>query len=58
MKKNIWLIIGFIIYILLLVVDRFVYKLPNYVYIITCLIVIILIIVGLINDKKDINKKS
>ena len=52
MKKNIWLIIGFIIYILLLVVDRFVYKLPNYVYIITGLIVIVLIIVGLINDKK------
>lgn len=52
MKKNIWLIIGFIIYILLLVVDRFVYKLPNYVYIIIGLIVIILIIVGLINDKK------
>ncbi len=52
MKKNIWLIIGFIIYILLLVVDRLIYKIPDYIYIIIGLIIIILIFIGLIKERK------
>lgn len=52
MKERSWLIsLGAIIYIILTGIDRFVYKIPNYVYIPIAIIGIGLIIIGFIKDK-------
>lgn len=52
MKEKDWLVsLGIIIYIVLSGVDRFVYKIPDYLYIPFAIIGIVLIIIGIIKDK-------
>ena len=52
MKEKSWFIrLGIIIYIILTGIDRFIYKVPNYVYIPIAIIEIVLIIIGFINNK-------
>jgi len=55
MKERSWFIsLGIIIYIILTGIDRFVYKLPNYVYIPIAIIGVALIIIGFIKDKNKL----
>lgn len=54
--KNILIAIGILGYIILSVIDKFIYKLPDIIYIVVALILFILILVGGIKIKKDINK--
>ena len=56
MKKSLLPILGIIIYIILAVFDKFILKVPDYIYISVGLLSIILIIIGLIKDRK--NKKA
>ena len=52
MKKN-WLIsLGILIYIVLSGIDRFIFKVPNYLYIPIAIIGITIIIAGFRTDKK------
>lgn len=52
MKERSWLIsLGIIIYIILTGIDKFVWKVPNYVYIPIAIVGIVLIIIGFIKDK-------
>ena len=44
--------IGILMYIILSLVDRFIYKIPNFVYIPLAILGIVLIIVGFIAEKK------
>ena len=44
--------IGILLYVVLSVVDRFFYKIPDYVYIPLAILGIVIIIVGFIIDKK------
>lgn len=52
MDSTILRIIGILMYIILSVVDRFIYKIPDYVYIPLAILGIILIIIGFIIEKK------
>ena len=54
--KNILIAIGILGYIILSIVDKFIYKLPDVIYVVVALILFILILVGGIKIKKDINK--
>lgn len=54
MNKNYFLVGGFVIYLLLTIVDRLIAELPDYIYIIISLIAIVLVIIGIITDKKNI----
>ena len=54
--KNILIIIGILGYVILSVIDKFIYKLPDIIYIVVVLILFVLILVGGIKIKKDINK--
>ena len=54
--KNILIAIGILGYIILSVIDKFIYKLPDVIYIVVALILFVLILVGGIKIKKDINK--
>ena len=54
--KNILITIGILGYVILSVIDKFIYKLPDIIYIVVALILFILILVGGIKIKKDINK--
>lgn len=57
MKERSWLIsIGVVIYILLSGVNRFIYKVPNYIYIPIAIIAIVFILVGFIKDRNKYNK--
>lgn len=55
-NKSLLPILGIIIYIVLSIIDKLVLKIPDYVYISVGLLSIILIIIGLIKDRK--NKKK
>ena len=48
---------GILIYILMSTIDKFYYKLPNYIYIIVGILAIILIIIGFIIDRNNKNCK-
>lgn len=50
-NKNYLIIIGIIIYILMSGVDRFVYHIPNVVYIPAAILGIVLILTGFFSDK-------
>lgn len=52
MKERSWLVsIGIMIYVILSVVDRFIYEIPDYIYIPIAVIGIIIIIIGFVKDK-------
>ena len=44
--------IGIIIYIILSIINKFIIRVPNYIYISVGLLAIILIIVGIIKERK------
>lgn len=52
-EKSIIGSIGILLYILMSTIDRFYFKLPDYIYIIVGILSIILIIIGFIIDKKN-----
>ena len=52
-KKDVYIYIGIIIYIIMSGIDRFVYHIPNVVYIPIAIIGIALILIGFFKDKKD-----
>lgn len=51
--KSIIGMFGILIYILMSTIDKFYYKLPNYIYIVVGIISIILIIAGFIAEKNQ-----
>lgn len=51
-KKNIFISVGFIIYISLFILNKFVYELPDIIYVVIALTSFILIIIGIIKNKK------
>ena len=48
--------LGILLYVVLSLIDRFFYKIPDYVYIPLAVLGIVIIIVGFVVDKKN-NKK-
>lgn len=50
--------IGILIYVLLSIVDRFLYRMPDYIYILVAVIGIFIIIFGFIYDKVEHNLKK
>ena len=48
--------LGILLYVVLSLIDRFFYKIPNYIYIPLMVLGIVIIIVGFVIDKKN-NKK-
>lgn len=48
--------IGILLYVVLSLIDRFFYKIPDYIYIPLMVLGIVIIIVGFVIDKKN-NKK-
>ena len=48
--------LGILLYVVLSLIDRFFYKIPDYVYIPLMVLGIVIIIVGFVIDKKN-NKK-
>lgn len=51
-NKSLLPILGIIIYIILSIIDKFVLKVSDYVYISLSIIAMILIIIGLIKDRR------
>ena len=51
-KFNYFGSIGIILYIVISLIDRAIYKLPDLVYIVCLLVAIIFIVIGIILDKK------
>lgn len=51
-EKSILPAIGIVIYILLSLIDRIIVDIPDYIYISVGLIAIVIIIIGLIKDRK------
>ena len=49
-------ILGILLYVVLSLIDRFFYKIPDYIYIPLMVLGIVIIIVGFVIDKKN-NKK-
>jgi len=56
--KNILIAIGILGYVILSVIDKFIYKLPDVIYIVVALILFVLILVGGIKIKKILTNKS
>ena len=56
--KNILIAIGILGYVILSVIDKFIYKLPDIIYIVVALILFVLILVGGIKIKKILTNKS
>ena len=52
-KRNLFIIFGLIIYVVSSFVDRFVYKIPDYLFIILSLVEIACVITGIIIRKKE-----
>ncbi len=48
--------LGILLYVVLSLIDRFFYKIPDYIYIPLLVLGIVIIIVGFVMDKKN-NKK-
>lgn len=55
-KFNYFGSIGIILYIVISLIDRAIYKLPDLVYILFMLVAIALVIVGIVIDKKNKRK--
>ena len=51
-QKNIYPSVGMLIYIVLAFIDRILIDIPDYIYISLGLIAIVLIIIGIIKDRK------
>lgn len=51
-ERNIFIYIGIVIYIIMSGIDRFVYHIPNVVYIPIAILGIALILIGFFKDKK------
>lgn len=51
-ERNIFIYIGIVMYIIMSGIDRFVYHIPNVVYIPTEILGIALILIGFFKDKK------
>ena len=52
-NQNIFISLGIVIYIVMSGIDKFVYRLPNMVYIPIVILGIILILIGFLKIKKD-----
>lgn len=52
-EKNIFIYIGIIIYIIMSGIDRFVYHIPNMIYIPIAILGIALILIGFFKDKNN-----
>lgn len=52
-NQNIFISFGIVIYIVMSGIDKFVYRLPNMVYIPIAILGIILILIGFLKIKKD-----
>lgn len=53
-KNNIFIIIGFLIYLILSITDRFFLKINPYIYIPIALFGILFIIIGIFKDRKKL----
>jgi len=51
-KRNKFVTIGILIYIVSSVISRFILKIPDYIYVPIALIAIVLIFIGLIKERK------
>ena len=51
-NKSILPIIGIVIYIILSIIDKFIIKVSDYIYIIVGISCIIIIVIGIIKDRK------
>lgn len=57
MENKQWLrSIGMIIYIVFSAIDRFIYKMPDYLYILMAIIVMICFVISFIKDRKENEK--
>lgn len=56
-KFNYFGSIGIILYIVISLVDRAIYKMPDLIYILFILVAITLVIVGIVIDRKNKGKK-
>ena len=56
-KFNYFGSIGIILYIVISLVDRAIYKMPELIYILFMLVAITLVIVGIVIDRKNKGKK-
>lgn len=56
-NQNIFISLGIVIYIVMSGIDKFVYRLPNMVYIPIAILGIILILIGFLKIKKTIIDK-
>lgn len=56
-KFNYFGSIGIILYIVISLVDRAIYKMPDLIYILFMLVAITLVIVGIVIDRKNKGKK-
>jgi len=52
-KRNKFVTIGILIYIVSSVISRFILKIPDYIYVPIALIAIVLIFIGLIKERKN-----
>ena len=52
-ERNIFIYIGIVIYIIMSGIDRFVYHIPNMIYIPIAILGIAFILIGFFKDKKD-----
>lgn len=52
-ERSIFIYLGIVIYIIMSGIDRFVYHIPNVVYIPVTILGIALILIGFFKDKKD-----
>jgi len=56
-KFNYFGSIGIILYIVISLIDRAIYKMPDLIYILFMLVAITLVIVGIVIDRKNKGKK-
>lgn len=52
-KSNIFTLVGMLIYLILTIIDRFILKIANYIYIPIMIIGIIFLIVGIVENRKN-----
>lgn len=52
-ERSIFIYLGIVIYIIMSGIDRFVYHIPNMIYIPIAILGIALILIGFFKDKKD-----
>ena len=52
-NRSILTVIGILIYLVLTITNRFIYKIPDYIYIPISLMELIIIIIGIVRDNKN-----